>query len=223
MIRFLAIVLCLAGSTKAEQLEYVSSLNLQSEQADFGGWSGIHVFEGGEQFLAINDAGNFMQGSLRRIEGKLAGGSLSNLEKMIGVSGRPYKAGDSDSEGLAIDSFGNIFVSFEHNHRIRMFTDTSSTARSITGAAAFKKLQDNSGLEALAVSSAGHLYTLPERSGEEDRPFPVWRAAQGKWAVYDYIPRRGRPLPVGADIGPGHERKRLLRRTRAAGDQTWHA
>ncbi len=202
MIRVILTVLCLATPVGAQHLEFVSQIELQSKQGNFGGLSAIHVYEGGETFLALSDAGRFQKGTIKRTDGKLSGGALNPLVRMIGVNGTPYKGNDSDAEGLAVDKAGNIFVSFEGNHRIRMFDKVTAPARSIKGAPAFKNLQNNSGLEALAVSAQGHLYTLPERSGETDRPFPLWRAAKGKWGIFANIPRRGRHLPVGADIGP---------------------
>jgi hypothetical protein len=202
MIRILLAALWMALPAGAQHLEFISAIELQSSDDKFGGMSGIHVFEGGETFLAVSDVGRFQSGTIIRTDGILAGGLLGPLERMIGVNGTPYSGADADSEGLAVDADGNIFVSFEHNHRVRMFTATNLAARPVTGAPAFKSLQSNSGLEALAVSTQGHLFTLPERSGDQNRPFPLWRAAKGKWETFDQIPRRGRLLPVGADIGP---------------------
>lgn len=202
MIRYLLACLCFALPTHAQHLEFVSKLELEGEQKSLGGLSGLHLFQGGEQFLAITDRGYFLQGSLIRKAGILTGGALENLKPMIGVNGKAYKGKDADSEGLAVDKFGNIYVSFEANHRVRKFTNVTSPARSIERHVDFMKLQNNSGLEALAVSDLGYLYTLPERSGDENRPFPLWRSKRGNWQIFDQIPRRGRHLPVGADIGP---------------------
>lgn len=202
MIRILLATLCFAMPAYAQHLEFISQIELQSSDDKFGGLSGIHVYDGGETFLAVSDSGRFQSGTIERTDGRLSGGQLNPLERMIGVNGTRYAGTDADAEGIAVDSAGNIFVSFEHNHRVRMFNTTNMAARSITGARAFKSLQTNSGLEALAVSAQGHLYTLPERSGAENRPFPLWRAAKGKWETFAQIPRRGRHLPVGADIGP---------------------
>jgi hypothetical protein len=202
MIRCLLAMLCFALPAGAQQLEHVSTIELQSQQKNFGGLSGLHIFEGGDSFLAISDAGRFLRGRLLRTDGKLSGGSLDKLVDMIGVNGKRYMQQDIDSEGLALDGAGNIYVSFEFNHRVRRFRDISKPALTLPKANVFNSLQDNSGLEALAASKNGDLYTLPERSGDVDRPFPVWRFSNGKWASYGEIPRRGRFLAVGADIGP---------------------
>lgn len=202
MIRYLLIMLCCATPVSAQHLEHVSSIELQSNQENFGGLSGLHVFDGGETFLAISDAGRFLRGKLTRTNGKLSGGSLGQLINMIGVDGTRYSGLNADSEGLALDAAGNIYVSYESNHRVRKFEDVDKPALSIPKADAFKTLQRNSSLEALAAAPDGTLYTLPERSGDLERPFPVWRFANGKWREYAKIPRRGRFLTVGADIGP---------------------
>jgi len=60
----------------------------------------------------------------------------------------------------------------------------------------------NAGLEALAIDSAGMLYTLPERSGAPTRPFPLYRFDGVRWSIPWRLPRRGRYLAVGADFGP---------------------
>ena len=44
-----------------------------------------------------------------------------------------------------------------------------------------QRLQDNSGLEALAIDADGALYAIPERSGDWERPFPVYRLRDGAW------------------------------------------
>ncbi len=73
-------------------------------------------------------------------------------------------------------------------------------------------MQRNSSLEALAIDGNGWLYTLPERSGAEDAPFPVWRFRNGKWDQPFDLPRRGAFLPVGADFGPDGKIYMLERR-----------
>ena len=66
-------------------------------------------------------------------------------------------------------------------------------------------MQNNSSLEALAIDHHGQLYTIPERSGQIDKPFPVYRYTGKKWDKRFHIPRRGEFLVVGADFGPDHK------------------
>src|SRR5690606_100399 len=68
---------------------------------------------------------------------------------------------------------------------------------------AFAALQANSALEALAIDALGRLWTLPERSGAVDLPFPVWRFDGEGWSQPFTLPRADDGfLPVGADFGP---------------------
>ena len=59
----------------------------------------------------------------------------------------------------------------------------------------------NSGLEALAIRD-GTPYAVPERSGAEDRPFPILTFRDNRWDQAGEIRRDPRWLPVGADFGP---------------------
>lgn len=63
-------------------------------------------------------------------------------------------------------------------------------------------VQHNSGMEALAIDDQGRLYTLPERSGAYDRPFPVWMFTAPRWQMVARLTRDADYLPVGADFGP---------------------
>ena len=63
-------------------------------------------------------------------------------------------------------------------------------------------LQPISAVEALAVAPADTLYTLPERSGKLDRPFPIWRHRGRTWDQPFRLRRDGGFLAVGLDSGP---------------------
>jgi len=66
----------------------------------------------------------------------------------------------------------------------------------------FARLQQNGGIETLALDAAGTLYAIPERSGALSRPFPVYRLIAGRWDKSWSIPRDGTFVPVDADFGP---------------------
>ena len=107
-----------------------------------------------------------------------------------------------DSEGLALAPDGTAYVSFEGDARVERFAALDGPGTVLPVPREFLGMQDNASLEALAVDAQGTLYTLPERSGAQGRPFPVFRYRGGRWDRPFDIPRRGAFLAVGADIGP---------------------
>jgi len=169
---------------------------------DFGGFSGIEVTADGMGFTVISDRGTIRRGRFLRDGTRLVGARTLRAASLMDPRLVPVRDHDSDAEGLAIDARGIIFVSFEGNHRLWRYGEIGGPAVAIPGAPGFRGLQDNSALEALAVDAAGTIYTLPERSGEWERPFPVFRLRGGRWDRQLTIPRSGRFLPVGADFGP---------------------
>ena len=97
---------------------------------------------------------------------------------------------------------GGFYVSFEGQHRVRHYTAVDQPALRVVGHPDFADMQMNSSLEALAIDTRGHLFTLPERSGALDRPFPVYRFDGQGWDIPFSLSRSAGFLPVGADFGP---------------------
>lgn len=170
--------------------------------ADFGGMSGIEISDDGSRFIALSDRGTLRKGDVRR-EGGVITAFHTTLDTPLHTSdGSVVGKRTSDSEGLALADDGTVYISFEGLARVAAFPDVTGPAVRIPRHPAFIEMQNNSALEALAVDSDGALYTMPERSGRNDRPFPIYRFADGTWSVPFTIPREGPFLPVGADIGP---------------------
>lgn len=170
--------------------------------ADFGGMSGIEISDDGSRFIALSDRGTLREGDISR-EGDVVTAFHTTLDTPLHISdGSVVGKRTSDSEGLALADDGTVYISFEGLARVAAYPDVTGPAVRIPRDPAFIEMQNNSALEALAVDSEGALYTLPERSGRNDRPFPIYRFANGLWSVPFTIPREGPFLPVGADIGP---------------------
>jgi hypothetical protein len=106
-------------------------------------------------------------------------------------------------------------VSFENAARVLRYPRMGAEAENVPIPPVFRDFPRNAGLEALAVDSAGTLYTLPERTGTREArgvlgdggndgegPFPVYRYRGGVWDQPFMLPRRGAAVPAGADIGP---------------------
>lgn len=182
---------------------YLQSYRWTLDDPDFGGLSGIEVWPDGERFLAISDKGAFVEGRIERAaDGSIAGVSSGPMRPLLARGSEGLAKGRTDSEGLAVAADGRVFVSFEGVARVLEYDRISGSAQNLPSHPDFARLQLNSALEALAVDGEGTLYTLPERSGAMDRPFPVYRYRGGVWDQPFDLPRRGGFLAVDADVGP---------------------
>lgn len=172
--------------------------------ADFGGFSGLELSDDGTRFWALSDRATIRWGSVQRDrQGRIAGLTTAGSARLQDSKGRKLKPGyKGDSEGLAIDAAGRIFVSFEGLNRIARYDDPDRPAVPVPPAPEFATLGRNSGLEALAVTPSGDLLTMPEVWAQPGPGFPVWRLRDGRWSHPFDLPRDGDWLPVGADVGP---------------------
>lgn len=169
----------------------------------FGGWSGLDLAADGTGFVTVSDKGSFAHGSLaRKPDGSLAGASMTRRGRLHGIDGNRLREGERDAEGLAVDDQGRAYVSFERFHRVRRYDPLNGPATSVPSHPDFRRLQENSGLETLALDAAGTLHAIPERSGALDRPFPVYRLLGDHWDKSWKLRRDGTFLPVDADFGP---------------------
>lgn len=192
-----AILLALPALSQAE---FIGAYTWSDDDPRFGGFSAIEVT--GNSFVAISDRALFITGTFERSDDQITGITSGPLIPMTGPGGRALTRPESDSEGLAIAPDGTIYVSFEWMHGIRSFADAAAPGSDLMTTSAFDWMQDNASLEALAIDDSGTLYTIPERSGAGNPPFPVYRLKDGVWDQPFTLPRRGSFLVVGADIGP---------------------
>lgn len=192
------------GAQPVSDARLVSAYRWHGTGEHFGGFSGLEVSEDGKDFIAITDRGYIARGSFNREEGVITGLNTTRLSPLKSPKGIPFGRFRADSEGLATHMTGPIFISFEAKHRVMRFTGVQTKGRALKGHPDFEGLQNNSSLEALAIDRNGTLYTIPERTGVEGSPFPVYRLRAGSqtWDKPFSIPRFAPYLPVGADIGP---------------------
>lgn len=192
-----------ASRASAPRLELDARVVWSDPSPGFGGFSGIEVLDGGARFAAIGDRGVWATGRLLRdAGGRLTGAELEAIGPLHGIDGEALRGDVADAEGLAVGPDGAFHVSFEHLHRIRRYESLDAPAGRIPAHPAFDKLQNNSGLEALAIDGDGVIHAIAERSGRLDRPFPVYRFADGRWLETLSVPRSGAWLVTGADFGP---------------------
>ena len=199
MIRFL-LFLMLPFPALAGSLEKAGRVVWDFHLENFGGFSGIEVYPDG-RFLTISDRGNFYWGQIVREGGEIVEVITDNHTPILDSKGNPLQGRNGDAEGLAIGVDGEIYISFEKNHRIMRHTDQFTEGTFVPGDGLFDQFQFNSGMEALATDDQGRLYVIPERSGELERPFPVYRF-DGDWLEIGSIARADDFLITGADVGP---------------------
>ncbi len=199
----LALAVVWAVPAPAGNLRYLGRYVWSESRPGFGGFSGLELSADGNRFTTISDKGKIATGEILRQGDRITGVRLESFGPLLDSKGVPVHRYDSDSEGLAIDRKGRVYVSFEGNHRVWRYDSLKTRPRPTGRHPDFKGFQVNAGMEPLAVDSMGTLYTLPERSGDINRPFPVYRKKPGgKWQRVFTLPRRGRFLPTGADFGP---------------------
>lgn len=158
--------------------------------ANFGGLSGYEIAEGRRHLLT--DRGRLYE---------LSGGTITSVA-LQDVNGAPLGGHANDSEGLVALADGRFAISFEGRHRVDIYDGaTGAIVAVLPVAEGFERLGRNAGLEALALSRAGELVAIAERSGASRRPFPVF-VFDGKTWTKTSVSRRGAFLPVGADFGP---------------------
>ena len=201
MIRLLALLLMLPVFSYAQTLTAVGRIVLKLDLEGFGGLSGIEVFPSGD-FLAITDQGKFIEGSITRLDGEIRSATIFPLSPILDSKGNPLTGHHTNAEGLAIGPNGSIYIAFEGNHRIMQHATRTAAGQFLPKHPDFRTLQSNSGLEALAINADGIMLTIPERSGKETRPFPVYQFSGAEWSQTTSIPRDGQFLVTGADFGP---------------------
>ncbi|MEM6636904.1 MAG: esterase-like activity of phytase family protein [Pseudomonadota bacterium] len=207
IIRWLGAIALVAAlpiaTSAAQQVEFVGAYTWSPDDPAVGGLSGLEVSEDGDRFWAVGDKGLFVAGTFERKSGRIAAVSLDGARPITHSRNRdPLEPFHRDAEGLALTPDGELYISFEAFHRVWVLEEKTASTQEINNPREFMGMQRNSSLEALASGPDGALYTLPERSGKLERPFPVFRLKDGEWSIPFSLPRRGEFLPVGADFGP---------------------
>ena len=182
---------------------FLSQFEWPSDDPLFGGLSALELSEDGTKVTILSDRGTWSQGViLRNAAGLISGVRLNPLEPLRGKTDAPLTKGRTDSEGLAIAPDGTAYVSFEGVARVLRYAKMGGLAENLPSPPEFAQMQTNSALEALAIGPDGALYTIPERSGDVTRPFPIYRFKDGVWDHDLSLPRDGDFLPTGMDFGP---------------------
>ncbi len=197
-----AVVLGLTGSGIQAGVEASYSITWREAFEGFGSFSGLVVSDDGTRFVTVSDKGHFATGTLVRKDGRIREIKLESEGQLRHPSGDPLTRYHRDAEGLTQGRDGGLYVSFEAYHRVWAYETIDAAPARLPVPEVFETLQNNSSLEALAAGPDGSLYTIPERSGALDRPFPVYRFRNGAWSTPFSVPRKPPYLIADAAFGP---------------------
>ncbi|MDZ4777748.1 MAG: esterase-like activity of phytase family protein [Alphaproteobacteria bacterium] len=158
------------------KLTYRGGLELQSDDARFGGLSGVHVEPDG-RLVAVSDQGAWFVARLTQNDaGDLTGLVDARVASMRDAQGRASgRKEDSDAEDIVRLADGRFAVSFERTHTIRIY-DLDKNGPTVApdtdlGLAGTEPLKANESLESLALLDDG-LITAGE--GVTSRSAPFW-------------------------------------------------
>jgi len=199
----LALIFALGGQVARAQSEYLQTFVWRLADDTFGGLSSLMLDQNGTTFTSLSDRGQGFDGVIKRDEnGSITDVIVTDSARLRGVRDPVLNNFRSDVEGITPAPKGGFYASFEGWHRVWYYPRLTGKPVQLPRHKDFANLQANSSLEALASDARGTIYAIPERSGELDRPFPVYRFKGGRWNIPFRIPRRGRFLVAGADVGP---------------------
>ena len=188
-------------------LQFLGGLDLRSNEAAFGGLSGLSVTADG-RLSAVSDRGHWFTARIVRDDaGGLVGLADGELGPLKDPEGGPVKDAWRDAEALERLAGGDWLVSFEREHRVwRYPVETGGlqgrpvpfqTPRAIARAPA------NGGLEALAPLPDGRILMLAQGLKRDDGARAGWLAGPGGIEALGYrtapkfLPTDAATLPNG--------------------------
>ncbi len=181
---------------------FLSSYHWTQDREDFGGYSAITLAPDGAGFVLLSDRAHVIEGTIFRHEGRIIGirsTEIAPLDFSDDLFDKPLKR---DTEGMARDSAGRLYLALENANRVIRRESDGSWA-TLPAYPAIDALPPNRGLEALAIGPDDAVYAIPEVSDGLQEPFPVFRYREGAgWDQPMSITRSNGYLPTGADIGP---------------------
>ena len=193
----------LKADVKKWQLEQVGFLNIDRNEKDYGGFSGLVIMNEGTKALVVTDKSFFFVLELRRDENDiLTGYSVIRKGRILSSKGEHLNGRNTDSESIVIDKNNNYYISFESNHRIMMHAKVEGKGVFIPKHPMFRKLSVNKGIEALAIDADNRLIAIPEKPPSGISDIPIFRLQNDKWEIIKYVKINDNFLVTDAEILP---------------------
>ena len=203
LLIFLGVQPTLKADVKSWVLEQVGVLNIDKNEEDYGGFSGLIIQKQGSEALLVTDKSfYFVLELLRNEDDNLTGFSVSKKGRILSSKGEKLTGRNTDSESIVIDANNNYFISFESNHRIMMHTEVEGKGIFVPKHPMFRKLSVNKGIEALTVDDENRLIAIPEKPPLGISDIPIFRLQNNKWEIIKYVKIEDNFLVTDAEILP---------------------
>ena len=203
LIIFFWAISTLKADVKKWKLEQIGFLNIDRNEKDYGGFSGLIIRNAGTEALVVTDKSFFFVLELRRDDNDiLTGYSVIKKGRILSSKGEHLNGRNTDSESITMDANNNYYISFESNHRIMMHTEVDGKGIFVPKHPMFKKLSVNKGIEALAIDNENHLIAIPEKPPLGISDIPIFRLRNNKWEIIKYVKIEDNFLVTDAEILP---------------------
>ena len=185
------------------RLHYLGGLELESAEKRFGGFSSLKWRAG--RLYAVNDIGDWAELETDERSNRLVGLLSAKMGDLLGPSGETLE-GSATGDAEALEQAGDGWlVGFEHEHKVLRYRTLGTLAErtELDPQAIFGDLEDNQGVEALAVRG-GRLFICVERLATDASAHCYIRSDGGTQPVRMPVPARLDPrtaFPVDADWG----------------------
>ena len=203
LIIFFGAISTLQADVKKWKLEQVGFLNIDRNEKDYGGFSGLLIKNAGTEAIVVTDKSFFFVLELRRDDNDfLTGYSVIKKGRILSSKGEHLNGRNTDSESIAMDANNNYYISFESNHRIMMHTEVDGKGIFVPKHPMFRKLSVNKGIEALAIDNENRLIAIPEKPPLGISDVPIFRLQNNKWEIIKYVKIEDNFLVTDAEILP---------------------
>ena len=193
----------LKADVKKWKLEQAGFLNIDRNEKDYGGFSGLLIKNAGTEALVVTDKSFFFVLELRRDDNDiLTGYSAIKKGRILSSKGEHLNGRNTDSESIAMDTNNNYYISFESNHRIMMHTEVEGKGIFVPKHPMFRNLSVNKGIEALAIDNENRLIAIPEKPPLGISNVPIFRLQNNKWEIIKYVKIEDNFLVTDAEILP---------------------
>ena len=203
LLIFFVTIPTLKADVRKWQLEQVGFLNIDRNEKDYGGFSGLVISNEGTEALVVTDKSFFFVLELLRDENDiLTGYSVIRKGRILSSKGEHLNGRNTDSESIVIDKNNNYYISFESNHRIMMHAKVEGKGVFVPKHPMFRKLSVNKGIEALAIDADNRLIAIPEKPPSGISDIPIFRLQNDEWEIIKYVKINDNFLVTDAEILP---------------------